>query len=140
MDENENNEDQETTAPQQQESSGNEEAKRYRLRLREVERERDQLKEQVQSFRQAEVERRAADVLEDASDIWLTDVQVDHLLDENSGELDDEKLSAAVEQVADEHPGWRKRPQGVDNDQGRRSDNEVVSPSWAGMLRSPSRG
>lgn len=53
----------------EQETGGNEEAKRYRLRLREVEAERDQLVEQVQTLRQAEVERQAADRLEDPSDL-----------------------------------------------------------------------
>lgn len=124
---------------QQKESGGNEEAAKYRRRLREVEAERDQLAEQVQGFRQADVERRAADALQDPSDVWRAGVQLNDVLDENSGELDEDKLAETIKQVTEEHPGWRKRLTGFDEDQGRKSDGSTVAPSWAEMLRSPSR-
>lgn len=133
----ENDEDQET-AVQEQESGGNEEAAKYRRRLREVEAERDQLAEQVQGFRQADVERRAADALQDPSDIWRAGVQLNDVLDENSGELDEDKLAETIKQVTEEHPGWKKRPIGIDEDQGKTSDT-TVGPSWSGLLRSPVR-
>ncbi len=132
---NENEQEQEIP---EQETGGNAEAKRYRLRLREVESERDQLKEQVQHFRRAEAERHAANHLDDPSDLWRAGVHLGELLEEGSGELDEDKLSETVQQVATEHPSWRKRPDGVDHDQGRASE-APTGASWSGLLRSAAR-
>ena len=126
----ENEEDQETG--QQQESGANAEAKKYRRRLREVEAERDQLQEQVQTLRRSEVERQVSGELEDPSDLWRAGTELEHLLDED-GAVDQGKVAETARAVTAEHPGWRK-VSGVDEDQGRASES-FREPSWTALLR-----
>lgn len=126
----ENEEDQQELP--QQESGGNAEAAKYRRRLREVESERDQLQEQVQTLRRSEVERQVAGELEDPSDLWRAGTEVEHLLDED-GAVDQSKVVETARAVTTEHPGWRK-VSGVDEDQGRASES-FREPSWTALLR-----
>lgn len=140
MDENENNEGQEVAGPQQEpEASGNQEAAKYRRRLREAEAERDKLVEQVQALRRSEVERQVADQLDDPSDLWRGGVVLDELLDRD-GAIEQGKVTEAATAVTAEHPAWAKRPEvsGIDEDQGK-SSAQPVGASWAGLLRSGNR-
>lgn len=119
----------------EQPDSGNAEAAKYRRRLREAETERDRLSEQVTRLQTAEVQRRITDSLEDPTDLWRDGLQLSDVLDEY-GQVDEAALDQAVLQVATDHPGWRKRPEGteVDVDQGRRSDAHGGA-SWSALLR-----
>ena len=135
----ENNDENEETAAPEQHESGNEEAAKYRRRLREAEAERDQLAEQIQALRRAEVQRQVADRLDDPSDLWRAGVELDELLDQDGG-IEQGKVDEAAAAVTAEHPGWAKRPEvsGVDEDQGKTSEGPIGA-SWTGLLRSGNR-
>jgi hypothetical protein len=76
--------------------------------LREVEAERDRLREQVAAFQRAEVERMAADVLADGSDLWRHDgIELAALLGDD-GAPDAERVAKAVAAVGEAHPAWRR--------------------------------
>lgn len=127
----------ETASEQEPEASGNQEAAKYRRRLREVEAERDQLAEQVRSLRTVEVERQVSDALEDPSDLWRHGTELGQLLDEQGG-LDTEKVAEAASAATTAHPSWAKRLTGFDEDQGRASE-APAGASWSGLLRSAGR-
>jgi hypothetical protein len=77
------------------------EAARYRT-------ERNRLAERVAAFQRTEVERVAAERLEDGSDVWRHDgTELDSLLTDQ-GEVDPERVAEAVENVLEAHPGWAK--------------------------------
>jgi hypothetical protein len=86
-----------------------EEAKRYRMRLRETEDARTALQTRVDAHDRAAVERIAGEHLNDASDVLLV-----HELDDFRGEdgtLDEKVVTSTIEQLASEHSHWAK-PQG----------------------------
>lgn len=76
------------------------EAAKYRRQLRETQAERDQLREQIDAMRRAEVERLAGAVLRKPSGLWAAGVQVADLLAED-GTVDPGKVEAAAKQAAD---------------------------------------
>ena len=88
------------------------EAAGYRVKLREAEGERDRLAGVVESMQRQEVERVVADTgsvgphLAEGADLWRGGVELAELLDDG-GNLDREKLNAARDRVAAEHPHWR---------------------------------
>lgn len=100
-----------------------EEAKRYRLRLRETEAQLAALKAEHEERLQAaaaevgwcqdrlervwrgEVERLAAAKLEDPQDIWLTGTTVEDLQNAD-GHIDSAKVAALCEKLTREHPHW----------------------------------
>lgn len=90
-----------TTAPEQQENEPkeqqpNNEAARYRTKLREVEAERDTLRGTVEAMQRREVERLAGDRLAKADAIWKSDVALADLIGED-GHVDAEKVATATE-------------------------------------------
>lgn len=89
-----------------------EEAKKYRLRLRDTEAQVSALQERVDRHDRAAVERLAGERLNDASDIWLV-----HSIDDfraEDGSLDEEKVGAALDQLAQTRSHWLKRMGGFD--------------------------
>jgi hypothetical protein len=104
----------EREAPTGAEAEGDEvarlrhESAQRRVRLREVEQERDALRDQVAALRRAEVERMAAERLEDPADLWRHDgIELDPLLGDD-GTPDAERVGEAIGQVLEAHPGWAK--------------------------------
>jgi hypothetical protein len=86
------------------------EAAKYRRRLREAEAERDQLAEQIEAMRRAEVERLAtADSLRPAA-LWASGVELSDLVAED-GTVDESKVSEAIA-GAREQLGIAKPPVG----------------------------
>lgn len=89
------------------------EAAGYRVKLREAEGERDRLAGVVESMQRQEAERLVADAptpgagLAEGADLWRGGVELSELLDDD-GNLDQEKLLAARDRVAAEHPHWRR--------------------------------
>jgi Zn-dependent M28 family amino/carboxypeptidase len=84
------------------------EAKRYRLKLRETEAERDRLAALVERHRRADVERALSESkLADPADLWRDGLTLDELLDDD-GSIDDTKLADAVAAVLAAHPSWAK--------------------------------
>ena len=113
----------------------NREAAKWRTQLRETEAERDRLAEQVGRMRRGEVERLAANRLRDPGDLWLAEVEVASLLDDD-GAPDPAKIDAAISTVLEEHPGWSatRRPKPTP-EQGREHAPTNVGASWADALR-----
>jgi hypothetical protein len=100
------------------------EAKRYRLKLREAEAERDKFRALVEQHTRADVERAVAEMpstLADSADLWQAGVKLEDLLDDEHG-IDAAKLDAAVAHVIAEHPTWAKTKRVVDLGQGPRGE------------------
>jgi len=88
------------------------EAASYRRRLRETEAERDQLRERLDRFQTAEVERLAGDAgLQVASDVWTFGATLDTLRGED-GAVDAEAVSGLVGEIVRNRPGLQARPTG----------------------------
>lgn len=97
------------------EDSPNREAARYRVKLREVEAERDALAGQLDAVRRQVAEGHATGLAR-PSDLWLAGTVVADLLDD-AGAVDPAKVAAAVNTVRSEHPHWGKT---IDLGQGSR--------------------
>ncbi len=87
------------------------EARQHRMRARNAESERDQLRSRLETRERGDVERMVADRLENPGDLWLTTSVSDLKGDE--GEIDHEKLDERLDQLLEQRPHWRKseRPQ-----------------------------
>ncbi|MGI1849936.1 hypothetical protein [Rhodococcus sp. SJ] len=72
------------------------EAAKYRRRLRDTEKERDALLEQVDTLRREAIERLAAQHLAKPEGLWAAGVTVDQLLDDD-GHIDQKKVTAATQ-------------------------------------------
>lgn len=85
------------------------EAAKYRTQLRAAETERDALRANIDGMRRAEINRHAANVLNDPADLWLdTEVDLGEMLDDD-GLPDTEKVNAALAAVIDRHPKWQRQ-------------------------------
>ncbi|WP_051515429.1 hypothetical protein [Candidatus Blastococcus massiliensis] len=123
----------EDTDPPSEPGDGNAEAARYRRRLRDVENERDGLAARVESFRRADAERAASQLLANPSDLWLFAQPADVL--DDAGDVDETRVRELATAVVSERPGLGiPRVQIVDMGQGRR-----VAPTsgggWASVLK-----
>jgi hypothetical protein len=88
---------------------------RYRLQLREAERERDSLREQVNRLQTAEVERLAAHAgLAVAGDVWQFGATLDTLRAED-GSIDHDTVSGVVGDILRSRPGLQamRNPIGI---------------------------
>lgn len=81
------------------------ENKNLRERAKTAEDQLGTLNAQVESFRRSEIERIAATVLADPKDLWLGEVTPNDFLDDN-GTLDAERVSAHVNDIAQQRPHW----------------------------------
>jgi hypothetical protein len=88
------------------------EAASYRRRLRDAEAERDGLRERLERYERAEVERIAGDAgLQVAADVWQFGASLDTLRDENGG-IDAEIVSGLVGEIVKDRPGLQAKPVG----------------------------
>jgi len=106
------------------EGGGNEEAKRYRLRLRETEGERDQLRTRLEGAQRREVERLAGERLVDPSDVWRDGLTLEDVTDDE-GNIDASRVRGSVHTLLEQHPHWapagpsrRSKPKGRDGGAG----------------------
>lgn len=81
------------------------ENKNLRERAKTAEDQLGTLNAQVESFRRNEIERIAATVLADPKDLWLGEVTPNDFLGEN-GDIDHERVSAHVNDIAQQRPHW----------------------------------
>lgn len=114
---------------------GNTEAARYRRRLRETESERDTLARRVETLQRAAVERAAAEHLAQPGDLWALGTQLSDLLDGDTGDVDDGKVTAAIDSLLSSRPGLRKvrAPDAAAMGQGRRG--EVAGADWQSVFQ-----
>jgi hypothetical protein len=114
------------------------EAASRRRQLRQVEAERDALRDQVDDFHRERVERLAAQRLTDGTDVW-TAVELGELRDED-GALDESKVRAALDDLVQRKPHWRKPTEPlVDLHAGVRQ-TAPEAPSFGGDLKRALRG
>lgn len=121
-----------TTGPAEPDEGANREAAKYRTKLRETEAQNATLTGRLEAMQRREVERLASADLDTPEDLWLTDVGLGTLLDDD-GQVDEAKVSAAVTTVLQGRPGWR-RPSPVTYDGGARS-NPPVPVSMQDLLQ-----
>ena len=77
----------------------------YRIRARNAEATVTALQERVTKMQRREVERAAAALrMQDPADVWRYDVDLVELLDEESGDLDEERVADALAALADSKP------------------------------------
>lgn len=111
------------------------EAARYRVRLRETEAERDQLRALVETFQRSDAERAVADILHRPAGLWAAGTRLADLLDDQ-GRVDPDKAVAAAK-AALEQVGLapkRRRTPAPDPSQGRGS-TPATGSAWKEAFR-----
>ena len=111
------------------------EAAKYRRRLRETETERDGLAERLAGYQRREAERIAGDTLSRGDDLWIATDDVSAVLDD-TGAVDPDKVTAAVQAVLDGRPQLgrthgRVRP----NRQQGQPSSPQPGGSWSELLK-----
>jgi len=97
-----------TEQPEQPETeTPNREAAKYRRQLRETETRAAALAERLEGMQRREVETQIADDLATPADIWLTDANLQEMLNDD-GLVDPEKVKTSVAAVLDQRPSWRR--------------------------------
>lgn len=91
---------------QDQTQGKNNEAARYRRRLRDTEAERDTLKARLEVLQRGEVERLIADRFADPADIWRDGATLDGLLTED-GNVDPTQVDDLAKSLLETHQHWR---------------------------------
>ncbi|UYM05467.1 hypothetical protein [Solicola gregarius] len=121
----------EQTTEETEGRKGNPEAARYRVERNEARAERDNLLERVTSLQGAEVARLATGPgkLHDGSDLAFSDA----LLDED-GNVDPEKVAAAVAELVESKPHLGQAAYGGDVGLGNRGGSDT-STTWASVIR-----
>jgi hypothetical protein len=77
----------------------------YRIRAKEAEATAQALMERVEKYQRAEIERAARDGrMLVPGDLWRYDVELVELLDDETGDLDPEKVTEALAALEDSHP------------------------------------
>jgi len=107
-----------------------------RCQLRGVETERDGLAARIAGFERAEVERLAAGKLAKPDELWLAGVELDDLRADD-GQLDPDKVAAAIDEVIGQRPHWSKRPAAFAPNPGQAAGNApppAPAASWASVL------
>ena len=89
------------------------EAAKYRTRLREAEQQRDALAERLTSAQRAVVEASVSGKLASVADFW-THTELSTLLDDD-GNVDGDKISAAVTELLERAPHYARRQQTLPN-------------------------
>lgn len=117
----------------------NREAARYRTQLREVEAERDALTKRLTAMERAAVEHLAGGLLVDSADVWRDGLTLDELRGED-GSLDPEKVTGAVQALAERKPHWavprrQRRAASLDGLASGIGTRVPSSTSWTSVLQ-----
>lgn len=111
------------------------EAQRYRTRLRSAEAERDAAQTRLAVMEQRHVERLAAVRLADGSDLTtFGGITIDNLRDDD-GELDDQLIDAALDELLTQRPGLARPRPAASFDGGQRSGSTPRPADWQKMIR-----
>lgn len=120
-----------TTDAAETDTGSNNEAAKYRRRLREVESERDGLATRLQAAQRREIERMAGDTVTRPEALWAAGIDLDSLLDD-SGEVNPEAVTEAVTEAAERlglaRPSRTPRP---DPTQGGHGDVGDAQPQFS---------
>jgi hypothetical protein len=113
------------------------EAASYRRRLRDSESETERLAQRVAEMQRTAVEAQVSGPgkLADGSDIWLSGVKLEDLLDDD-GAINAEKVDEALQRALADHPGWKERTPGLGG--GVRGTGQPSAPSFGEALKNPS--
>lgn len=103
------------------------EAAGYRTKLREAEQERDTLRERVERHERGQVEQLAGEWMGNAADLWLVVSDLGELRNQD-GELDTERVKAAVDAALADRPHWRREAEYVDLHGGARDSVPAPQP------------
>ncbi|MFC7828208.1 hypothetical protein [Streptomyces sp. NPDC057375] len=116
-------------------TSPNSEAAKYRRKLREAESRVEALSDRVNTLIRRDIEQRVANRLAVPGDLFdLGKHHISDLLNE-AGEVDEEKLSGAVDALVESRPGLAK-PKGWGSVGGSsRSSVAPAAPTWSEALR-----
>lgn len=124
-----------TEAPQQE--SSNSEAARYRVRLREAEAERDLMRNRLTGALERIATTEAAKHFADPADFWST-TKLPDLLNE-SGNVDNDKLDAAIDAALEAKPHWKRPAPATESTSTVRSNDRVgegaPSRTWSDVLQ-----
>lgn len=123
----------ESGAHEEATSSGNAEAAKYRRQLRDTEAERDQLTERLRTAHTQRVEALAADRLADPTDLWRYGTELADLTTED-GDLDNDKVTAALDALAEQRPYLAKPQPNTTTHMGARKAVEHTA-SWEDVLK-----
>lgn len=124
------------TEPAQEATKPGQEAARYRRQLRAAEADRDALRTRLETFQTREVERLATGpgALSLGSDLWRSTPLVD-LLD-TEGNVDPERVTAAVAGLIQAHFHYGYRPAWPSADAGfRGTGTQPATTTWDSVLR-----
>lgn len=128
-----------TTSPADAPESSNAEAARYRVRLREVEAERDFMAKRLAAAHERIVNTEAAKHFADPRDFWSTTTLPD-LLNESLS-VDADKLDAAIDAALEAKPHWRKPASVTESTSSVRGNGRIESsrpePTFADAFRPP---
>ncbi len=109
---------------------------RYRVRAKEAEARAEALEATVMAYHQRDVDRLVGGRVTDPEDFWrLSDVDLGDLLDEETGVVSEEAVTAAVDELLERKPHLA-REEPVDFDGGSRRPVATSTASWQGLLRS----
>ncbi|MEU1956140.1 hypothetical protein [Nocardia rhamnosiphila] len=123
----------EVDSTEREQQGGNQEAKKWRLKLRDTEAERDGLRERVATYERTEVERLVADRLADPADLWVAGTELDALRGKD-GAIDPAKVKESVDALLEQRPHWKRatrsvpRPGGLKS--GATSSGDTMATSW----------
>lgn len=130
------NDDQPPGGDQHGQQTSNNEAARYRVRLRETEAERDNLAERVTGYQRRECEQLVGDVLAQPADLWdIAGADVTEFFDEN-GTVDENAVQAAAAALIESRPGLAAHPpQSRHREWGQHGGNPPsAAPGWSAVI------
>ena len=117
--------------------SGGSEAAKYRIKLREVEAERDALTARLEAAQRANVSQVVGSRVQDVSDFW-EHTELASVLDDD-GNVSTEAITAAVDALLESKPHYQKRPTPmaphVNIVQGDAEIKGGDAPSWDRVLK-----
>lgn len=110
------------------------EAKKYRLRLRETEAALTAANERIAAMQRADAERIASSHLAEPGDLWsLGGSELADVLDDD-GNISADAVTSLAEGIVKSRPGLRKQSKAVDPSQGRSAEVQA-DVSWSGLFK-----
>jgi hypothetical protein len=114
------------------------EAARYRTSLRDTEAERDGLRDRLNKYRRQDVDALVANRLANADDLFLVSTMDDLVNDD--GDVDPEKVGAAVDAALEARPHWASPPAERPDFGGGARPGHREAPSFGEALKQSAAG